>query len=135
MNRELTLEQIKGMSSDEIINAYRQGYRLEDMSPATCPTSIIQGTIKSNITIAHTGGTPPYTFKFYVDEVVKVSSIPVANTTWGLEYTFSETVGSHVYKGEVTDSCATGAKVVSDSCTITIVAACATPAITLTIPA
>ncbi len=149
MNKELTLEQMKRMSSDEIINVYRNGYRLSDrgvcrnmmgsimgLGPATCPASIVQGTLKPCMLNLSTAGTPPYTCKFYVDGVVKVSLGGITVMPWGFGYVFAETPGPHVCKGELTDSCATGAKVVSsDPCTITIVAPCPDPVVALTIPA
>ncbi len=148
MNRELTLEQMKRMSSDEIINAYRNGYRLSDcgvcgsnivvLNPATCPTSIIQGTTKTLTIAVTTAGTKPYTLKFYVDGVLKAvtATWDDVNNKFTWSYTFSETVASHAYAAEIVDSCATGAKTSNrDTCTIAIVAPCATPAVTLTIPA
>ncbi len=130
-NDQLTLEQ-----KNDIINQLRQG-RTTTLSPATCPTQIIQGTSK-NVTVAvTTAGTPPYTFRFYADTAVKAG--PYTGTATETSHifngvVFNEALGSHVYKGEIVDSCATGAKTSEDHCSITIVAACTVPVVQLTIP-
>lgn len=148
MNKELTLEQMKRMSPDEIMSAYRNGYKLSEcntcggkniigLNPATCPISIVQGTTKTLTIAVTTAGTLPYTPKFYVDTVLKTitTTWDAINNRFTFPWTFSETVASHTYATEVTDSCATGIKTSNrDICTISIVAPCAIPAVTLTIP-
>jgi len=87
---------------------------------ASCPTTIPQGA--KTVTVALlTGkeGTPPYTLKWYVDGSEKTIS-PVwdpVNKRWTFTYMFNETVGTHIYKSVVTDSCT---NVSENSCTIKI---------------
>lgn len=147
MNKILTLEQMKRMSIDEIVDSYRNEYRLScktceegnisRLSPASCPTSIIQGTTKILTAAVTTQGTPPYTPKFYVDGIQKiiVSTWDSANNRFTFSWTFDETVANHTYAIEVVDSCATGVKTSNrDVCTINIVAPCLNPTVVLTIP-
>lgn len=148
MSKVLTLEQMKRMSPDEIMSAYRNGYKLSEcntcggkniigLNPATCPTSIVQGTTKTLTVAVTTAGTSPYTLKFYVDGVQKTIS-PTwdsVNNRFTFSWTFSETITSHTYATEITDSCVTGAKTSNrDTCTVNIVAPCTIPAVILTIP-
>lgn len=155
-NRVLTLEQMKRMSSDEILSYYRNGYRLAGcadcekelytglehsimgLNPASCPASIVQGTTKTlslQVTIA---GTPPYTIHFIVDGVAKTVAPTWSGSTVTFSYTFNESIGSHTYAAYVTDSCTAGSKSSNtDTCPINIVApppVCTTPAVVLTIP-
>lgn len=151
MNKVLSLEQMKRMSSDEIVNAYRNGYRLSDspismgcrtcgdnitrLNPASCPLSMIQGTTKTLSLTVTTAGTPPYTLKFYVDNVQKTITSTWSGNTVTWSWLFNEPVGSHAYAAEVTDSCATGIKTSNrDTCTINVIAACVSPVVALTIP-
>lgn len=147
MNKVLTLEQMKRMPIDEIVSAYKNGYGLScntcegkniiGLNPATCPTSIVQGTTKTLTVAVTTAGTLPYTLKFYVDGVQKTVSATwdSVNSRFTFSYTFSDAIGSHTYATEITDSCATGIKTSNrDTCTVGIVAPCTTPAVVLTIP-
>jgi len=156
LNKILSLEQMKRMSSDEIANAYRNGYRLSDspintgcrtcgdnitgldlatLNPASCPPSIIQGTTKTLSLTVTTAGTPSYTLKFYVGNVLKTITPAWSGNTVTWSWIFNEPVGSHVYAAEVTDSCATGIKTSNrDTCTISVIMACINPVVVLTIP-
>ncbi len=160
MNRFLTLEQMKRMSIDEIVYSYKQGYALPlsscktcgkdslrgnklngrtmRLGPASCPTSIVQGTTKP-ITIAGTGGTPPYRYQFFINNILYKDVLGQTGPyTWNKE--FGENPGTYTLKVRLTDSCSSGAKVVEDSCTITITAppppplVCGTQSVILTIP-
>lgn len=147
MNKILTLEQMKRMPIDEIVTAYKNGYGLScnacegksivGLNPASCPTSIVQGTTKTITVAVTTAGTPPYTPKFYIDGVLKTitATWDTVNNRFTFPWTFSETITSHAYATEVVDSCVTGAKTSNrDTCTISIIAPCATPAVVLNIP-
>lgn len=96
---------------------------VDGLSPATCPSSIAQGTTR-DVTIKANGGTAPYTYKFYVDGVLAKNSGSTPNTTYTFSKTFSETGSvagtSHEYKAEITDSCSTGNQVKNDICNILI---------------
>lgn len=149
MNKVLTIEQLKKMSQEEIIEAYKNGYRLEEkiekvgckecentvleLGTVSCPSSLPKGIAKTVTLSLTTAGTPPYTYKFYADGVLKHTSPSISDTTHSFSYTFDETAGSHTYKGEVTDSCPTGAKSDSSQCTITITV-CPVPVLNMTIP-
>lgn len=138
----LEVNQMNKMSIDDIVNMYRQGYRLDEfypnmdkilpyspgreyefMSPASCPTPIIQGTTKTLTIAVTTLGTPPYTAKFYVDGALKTITATwnSANNSFTFPWTFNETVTNHTYAAEVVDSCTTGAKTSNrDTCTVAI---------------
>lgn len=133
--RTLTLDTIKYMTIDEIIDAYKNGYVLDQLSPATCPSSILQGLTK-NITVTLTSvGTPGYVYKLYVDGALK-QTYPTTgktpDTSHIFSYTFSEAPGSHIVKAELTDSCSTP-KIVSDQCAVNITV-CTTPIVSITCP-
>lgn len=117
----LDLEDLKRMSIEEKIEIFKQGYQLYDKSQietlAQCPSSIIKGTAKTIALNLPTTGTPPYIYKFYADGALKHTSPSTNSSTYSLSYKFDETVGSHAYKGEVTDGCAI---TVSDPCTLNI---------------
>lgn len=150
MSKILTLEQMKRMSPDEMMNAYRNGYKLSEcktcggrdmmgLNPASCPASIVQGTTKTITIAVTTAGTPPYTPKFYVDGSQKTISATwdSVNNRFTFSWIFNENVASHTYATEITDSCVTGAKTSNrDTCTVSITTpiVCTTPAVTLTIP-
>jgi len=129
-NKTISLESMKNMSIDEILELYRNGYRLEllpsetVMSPtASCPTNIMQGTthtIRVERDPTKTG-TPDYVYKWYLDGTLKETyptSGKTSDTSHTFTYTFNEAVGSHTIKGEITDSCN---KTSTEQCTITIV--------------
>lgn len=140
--RTLEINQMHKMSIDDIVSMYRQGYRLEElypnmdkilpysprgeyefMSPATCPTPIVQGTTKTLTIAVTTLGTPSYTPKFYVDGALKTITATwnSSNNSFTFPWTFNETVASHTYAAEVVDSCITGVKTSNrDTCTVTI---------------
>lgn len=148
--RKILVENLKNMSTDQLVGLYRQGYSIEgveeiippypeyiSLSPATCPGTITQGTTKTVTVAITTVGTEPYTLKFYVDDVQKTVS-PTwdgTNKRFTFPWTFNETVGTHKYAAEVVDSCATGAKTSNrDYCNINIAAVCVEPVVTMTIP-
>lgn len=161
-NRVLTLEQMKRMSSDEILSYYRNGYRLAGcnecskeqgdriylseygamimgLNPASCPASIVQGTTKTLSLQVTTVGTPPYTIHFIVDGIAKTVAPTWSGNIGSFSYTFNESIGSHTCSAYVTDGCTAGSKTSNtDTCPINIVApppVCITPAVVLTIPA
>lgn len=153
-DKKLSLDSMKNLSIDEIINLYRQGYILENidnvdktfsslsllsplelespkiggLSPANCPsTNVIQGTQKA-ITIAFSGGVPPYIYHFYRDGNAIHTSSSTTTSSYQFSYTFSQingdTTGPHRYLTNVTDSCPNGSQTSgSDWCDITIQAA------------
>lgn len=89
------------------------------LGPASCPSSIYQGTMKPvNVTI--NGGTAPFNWSWKADGIEKITGTNATNS-FIINYTFSEAVGSHVYRLDVSDSCPTGALTASDQCTINIV--------------
>lgn len=154
MYKTVTLEQMKRMSIDDIVNLYKDGYGLEPsckscgngetnyysnrLGPASCPESIIKGTTKTLTVSVITPGTKPYTLKFYVDGSLKTISATWddTNNRFIFVWTFNETVGNHTYATEIVDSCATSVKTSNrDICTINIVAPCGIPEVVLTIPA
>lgn len=144
MEKILSLGRIKNMSIDDMVELYRNGYVLEDVAgkfeeeklpyrgyvipprfgfmslgPHVCPSSIQKGTTKS-INMSVTGGTPPFIYRLYADDVLKLSAGPKPETSHTFDYTFDEIVGSHIYKGELVDSCPTGPQTDTSSCTLDI---------------
>lgn len=126
----LDLEDLKRMSIEEKIEMFKQGYQLYVKSQietlAKCPSSIIKGTTKTITLSLPTTGTAPYIYKFYADGTTKHTSPSTNSSTYSFSYKFDENVGSHAYKGEVTDGCAITK---SDSCTLIITEAPAAAAI------
>jgi len=132
-NKILKVKDLQDLSIDTLINAYKNGYRIEstkyrDLSLsinklATCPTSIVQGTSKT-ITITPSGGTPPYTLEFIVDNITKAGYTFTGLTGQKIfTYIFNESIGNHTYSTKITDSCIGGGKVITDvPCTINITA-------------
>jgi len=94
------------------------------LSPATCPASITQGTSHS-VTISGTGGVAPYTITFYVNGVARSTVPNLSSPTTTFNTVFNDPAGSYTVKGEIKDSCSPQ-QVVSDQCTVTIVAPCST---------
>lgn len=143
----LEVNQMHKMSIDDIVNMYRQGYRLEEfypnmdkilpysprreyefMSPATCPTGgIVQKGSTKDIKIevkATNPGTPPYTFKLKRDDTeIYTYTGGAIETSKTFSHTFNEALGTYTYKGFVIDSCPTGAITSNiDSCLVTVTA-------------
>ena len=119
----MTAEQLSKMSQDEILALFLGDEPQIKVLAATCPTSITQGTSRT-ITVARDAakpGTPPYTYKWFLDGTEKGTYGPTADTSHTFSHTFSEAAGSHTIKGKITDSCAT-AKTDDESCTINIIA-------------
>lgn len=121
----LNLEDLKRMSIEEKIEMFKQGYQLYDKSDtvshtetlAQCPSSIIKGTTKTITLSLSTTGTTPYIYKFYADGALKHTSPSTNSSAYSFSHKFDETVGSHTYKGEVTDGCPITK---SDSCILNI---------------
>lgn len=142
MDKVLSLEQVAKMPLHQLVNAYDYGYRIVDsgarkvsrMSPATCVGTVVQGTTKTNLTMTGSGGTPPYKYEWIVDGAV-LQTFTGQTGTKTFSHAFNESVGAHVYKARITDSCPTGAKVAEDLCTITIQPLCTLPTISMNIPA
>ena len=112
----------------QIIKQLNEQHRnnIVTLSPASCPSSIPQGATR-NVTVAvdasPNNGTPPYVYRLYVDNVEKIrypTSGTTPNTSHIFSWTFNESVGSHTYKGQVTDSCSPTPKVEISECTIDI---------------
>lgn len=108
-NLDLNLE-----SNLDILNVKMQ-------SLASCPASIVKGTVQT-ITINASGGIPPYTVTFLVDGVSAYSStIAVASGSTSFSWSFNETTGNHTYQAKLVDSCPSGAQTAFDTmCTINI---------------
>ncbi len=146
--KTLEVNQMQRMSIDEVLNMYRDGYRLEEiypemdkilpysrrreyqfMSPAICPTSITKGITKNIKVDVTTPGTPPYTFKVKrgdTEILTYTGGTTETSKTW--PYTFNEVVGTYTYKGFVIDSCPAGPKTsVEDVCTVMVQEAPVTP--------
>lgn len=147
--RILEVNQMQKMSIDDIVNMYRQGYRLEEFypnmdktlpysrngyqyqfaSPAICPTAVTKGSTKNIRVDVASPGTPPYTFKVQRDgtEILTYTGgATEVSKTW--PYVFNETLGTYTYKGFVIDSCPGAPKTSAiDSCTITVQEAPVTP--------
>ncbi len=141
MYNNLDINQIQKMSIDQVVELYRQGYRLEEfypdmdktlpysprsgygfMSPATCPGTVVKGSTKNIKVDVTTPGTPPYTFKLKRDDaeiLTYTGGATETSKTW--PYVFNEALGTYVYKGFVTDSCPAGAKTsIEDVCTVKV---------------
>lgn len=128
----LTLEQIQKLSTDDIINHYRNGYKLSGckncldttirgLSPASCIGSIVQGTTRT-INLSVNPGTSPYTLHFLVDGVEKSVAPTWSGNNVTFSYTFIESLGNHTYGTYITDNCGVGSlSSNTDSCTINIV--------------
>jgi len=152
MNKVLTLERLKEMSQEEIINAYRNGYVLEGIERAGCsscertnkesmsnrhPISSLvtctktSGVVGNVVTLKSTPttGTAPYTVKFWKDTTLLTTFTNVPeNTLKTYNYTLvAADIGSRIFKVDIADSCASTAKTCAEQCTVTVTAACVTP--------
>lgn len=124
--KNLNVDDIKNISLDTLIEAYRNGYIIEESSSkkitslASCPSSIQQGTTKT-ITITPSGGAPPYKYELIVDGVV-VYMISSATGTQTFNFIFNQSIGIHTYQSRITDSCTNpGPQIISDTpCSINI---------------
>lgn len=128
----LTLEQIKRLSTDDIVNHYRNGYKLSGcknclgatirgLSPASCIESIVQKTTRT-ISLSVNAGTPPYTLHFLVDGVEKTVAPTWSGNNVTFSYTFIESLGNHTYGTYIIYNCGVGSlSSNTDSCTINIV--------------
>lgn len=88
--------------------------RVHKLNPATCP-DVIQGT-SHDVTLTASGGTPNYTYTLLLDGVVKASAGPISSTSYTFSVVFGESVGSHILRGEIVDSCTT-IQTAFDQCT------------------
>lgn len=108
------------------------------LAAGSCPTDILRGTTKTLSVTLTTPTVGPYVVKFYVDGILKYTSVATSTFPHTFSNTFSEGAGPHIHGAEVTDSCPTaqgGPKTSARSeCTVNILAPCATPGVTLTIP-
>lgn len=134
-SKNLTVKQIKNMSQDQILDMYKNGYKLT-LSPAVCPISKRYGTAGS-ITVSANSGTPPYIFKVYIDgNLIYTYNGSLTETLHEFSHTFVESIDTHEYGGEVVDSCPVesgGPKTSTrDTCNITIIG-CPIPVASLTI--
>lgn len=137
LDKLLTLEHMQEMPIDQIVELYRQGYRLEGVDGpikklSSCTGAIVQGTVKT-ITMTPSGGTPPYKLDFLVDgsNAGSWTGITGAQT---FSHTFSEPFGNHTYSVNITDGCIVP-QVNTDQCTITImgtisISGCTSPIVT-----
>lgn len=117
----LTLDifKMKDMSIEEIINLYNQGYSL-NMNYLSCPSAIQRGQAKDITLQVTNAGTPPYTYKFYVDGSLKYTGGPKNEISQIFNHSFNESIGSHAYKGEIIDSCSPTPFTMNIPCTISI---------------
>ena len=141
----LTINQIKTMSQDELVSAYKNGYTLQDTSSnilklgtSDCPDNIQQGTTK-NITASMTSlGIPDYVYKLYIKESSAVDftelerypaidTVPntTPNTSHIFSHIFDEAVGSYIIKTDVVDNCTPVALTDESTCPVNIVLAAA----------
>lgn len=122
MNKILKIEQIMKMSQEEIVDAYRKGYRIEGveesstskLGPATCPGEVPLNSIKT-ATGSASGGTPGYTFSWTIK---KPDGTTESKTGASFTYTFSM-VGTYTISMTVTDA---AGKTCPDSCSISVTA-------------
>lgn len=156
-NEILNIELLQRLSIDEVINLYKQGYRLSEsidnlyeelslpsLSPATCPTTAISQNTTKDITVTVSGGQPNYVYKLYKGPSGGTLSLwqqyPVTGNIADTSHVFtgmafSDSPGTYTIKGEATDSCSPTAQVQSDQCNITISApTCPTPIASITYP-
>jgi hypothetical protein len=59
----LTVGQIGNMNTEQLIDAYRQGYTIKDLAPSCISSMSVGQTI--NVNAAPMGGIAPYTVSFY----------------------------------------------------------------------
>ncbi len=130
------LNRLQNSSMDNLIESYKNGFRIESedmlnirsggilkLGKSTCPTEsqIVAGTTKT-IPITLFGGTPPYTVNWKIDGILANSWKNISNEgIQTFDWTFNESLGSHIYLTEILDSCPTGIRSDSSSCTINIV--------------
>jgi len=108
----------------------RSGIAYLQTPPMPCSASYNTGdTATINVTVS--GGTPNYTYRLYVDGVLKDTFGPTNSTSHVFNYTFTS-AGSYTVKVEVTDSCPSGAKVADKTCSVTVSTPCTTPTVDFT---
>lgn len=150
-NKVLTLEQMKKMSQEEIISAYRNGYVLEGMEKAGCGGCGVQvagikalattctktsAFVGETITLKAkgTGGTPPYTIDLFIGAVLLQRSTGIdANIEVSKSYTIQTSdVGILTANTTIIDSCPGGSKTCTELCPITVVE-CPVPTCSFTV--
>jgi len=143
---------------EEIITVNGQQYKIESTVPLTqvqrnetikqlyekntistlAPTCSASSKLVGNIvTVGSTpsGGTPLYTVAFQKNGVPfkTFPGVPEA-TNVSTTYTLISTdVGSQVFSVVITDSCATGAKTTTESCTVSVALPCNVPVANFTL--
>lgn len=152
--KKLSIDIFNCLSPDEILNLYRQGYKLNELSFSTkpyasdnssernleygfmngkiikkmssCVSSIVQGTTKIfNVTAS--SGTPPYSVYLIIDggSPIVLGTI-LTPKTQSFSHIFNESIGSHTYMIKIIDSCSVSHSS-SDQCTINITSSTVPP--------
>lgn len=96
------------------------------LSPAICPSSVIQGSTHTFMGTI-TGGTFPVIGVIKVDGSVVKTGLWSNQSFYDLDYNFPEAAGNHTYRLELTDSCPVeigGPMIAYDECIINIVLPC-----------
>lgn len=149
MDKILKVDDIKNMSSESLLEAFRNGYRIEEvktvvkssgcsscskkleektsskssllLSMASCPTTSIAVGKTIRMTASVSGGTAPYTLKFLVGNVLKgTKTLASAGSTY-FDYIIQNTdYGSITCAVNVNDSCPSGAKLATSYCNINV---------------
>lgn len=103
--KHLTIEQIKNMSTEQLIDAYRQGYTVKDLAPSCVSSMSVGQTI--NVNAAPIGGIAPYAVSFY-KKLNTSPQIQIGTTQIGVsEATGSTTPSTTTVPYTITDGDAT----------------------------
>lgn len=128
MNKTIEVMDIKGLSTDNLVEYYRTGYRLEErnnntkvLSLGSCKSGNIEQGSTKQVIIQAVRGTPPYKYEFFSDNNLVQSWINDSTRPQAFNNTFNDIVGNHTFKIRVTDSCPNGSKVVEDTCSINVI--------------
>lgn len=90
--KNLTVEQIENMNTEQLIDAYRQGYTIRDLLPS-CTSSPVSIGQTINVNAAPIGGIVPYTVSFY-KKLNTSDKVQIGTTQTNVQDATSSTVPS-----------------------------------------
>lgn len=113
------------------------GAKVAGIETMTATCSKTTATVGETITLraTGTGGTPNYTivFKKGATVLATFSAVPAGTEKTTTYVLVAADVGTQVFSATITDSCPAGAKTCTESCSVTVSAACPLPTCSFTV--